>query len=99
MNTYEVTQDHIDAGTKDDCYFCPVALAFKEHVGGRISVSRGFMSSSIHLSEYARDANLKIYYFSDKLRAWIMRFDECRPVKPITVAVIGTNVYLKGESE
>ena len=97
MNKYEVTQDHIDRGTKDDCYFCPVALAFKEHVGGRISVQRGNLSSSIPLSEYARDYGLSLYTFSDKLRAWIMRFDECRPVKPIAIAVSGNQCYIYGE--
>ena len=97
MNKYEVTQDHIDAGKKDDCYFCPVALAFKEHVGGRISVQRGNLSSSIPLSEYARDYGLSLYSFSEPLRAWVMRFDECRPVKPMTVCVVGTSACLEEE--
>ena len=97
MNKIPVTQDHINTGSRDDCYFCPVALAVKEHVGGRISVQRGNLSSSIPLSEYARDYGLSLYTFSDKLRAWVMRFDECRPVNPITIVVKGTNAYLEGE--
>ena len=99
MNKYQVTQDHINSGKKDDCWFCPVALAFKEHVGGRISVSRGFMSCSIPLTEYARDYGIKIYNFSNKLRAWIMKFDECRPVDPITIVAEGTKLSIKGEAE
>ena len=98
MTICEVTQEHINMGKKDDCYFCPVALAFKEHVGGRISVQRGNLSSSIPLSEYARDYGLSLYTFSDKLRAWVMKFDECRPVEPITIGVSGSQCFIcRGE--
>ena len=97
MNRFLVTQDHINIGKKDSAYSCPVAIAFKEHVGGRISVSRGFLSSSIPLTEYARDFGLKKYDFSDALRGWIMKFDSMMQVSPITIIVEGTKAYIEGE--
>ena len=67
-----VTQEDIDAGKVDDGTMCPMALAFRRHVGGEPNVG--------HWSVFID--NVECFRVRQPAREFIQRFDDNEPVKP-----------------
>jgi hypothetical protein len=72
----QVTQEHIDHGTRNSCYECPVALALHENLLGKNEVR------VIHYIEIiGEDVSLK-YKLPDSVVHFIKRFDKGIKVEP-----------------
>jgi len=72
----QVTEEHIEAGVREDCYLCPIALAIKEQVEIK-SVSVASVANINYMS-----GTRKVYKLSRAAINFIERFDGGKKVKP-----------------
>ena len=75
----QVTQKHIDEGMENDCFRCPVALAF---------LDAGFFRPDVH-GNCVWLVGVGSFDLSDTVETWIQDFDEGYPVQPFAFEVEG----------
>jgi hypothetical protein len=69
----KVTQEDIAMGSKNDCFYCPIALALKRHEFVRVHVGTDVFYADNHP-----------YPLNKKAVKFIERFDSGKPVKPFS---------------
>ena len=82
----QITQQDIDNGRRDHVAGCAIALGLKHEFAYEISVSRGWIWIG---KDYYRP--------TPEVRHWIADFDRGKPVKPITIELVQTDVPEKDQ--
>lgn len=80
--TINVTQEHIDRGTMEDCEHCPVALAINEAIPGTRSDVGG---NQIYIGNY--HCTSREIQTPEVVRQFIARYDSDVLVKPFSFTI------------
>ncbi len=78
----EVTQQDIEQGRRCDPDCCPVGRALS-----RAGVTHLGVSGTVVVSDDG-DRHASFLMLPEEVRDWILRFDECEPVNPITFELV-----------
>ena len=74
-----VTQEDIDAGSKSECYLCPIALAINRALGHKYGDCFGAL---VYRSQITPKRYHKVQRTSRNVERFIVAFDHGKPVKP-----------------
>src|SRR5690554_2548277 len=95
MVKIEVKQEHIDEGTEQSCFSCPIALAIAD------LLKEDFYARVFSLIEIRRERNHEILYSdkaSSEMNEFMNMFDRGYPVKPFSFELDIPTELLKGSS-
>lgn len=103
-DTISVEQRHIDAGTPNECWSCPVALAVREHIGMNSAPCDGILTEfpndllqvevNYYVTVSVRETDIERKWSVPKVRAFEALFDEHVEAKPFTFELIGLTDWL-----
>lgn len=79
-----ITQECIDAGSRSDAYYCPIALSAKEQLGN-VSVYAGIQGLEVYTENEHGELDYghkTVYWYPPNVKNFVRDFDAGKTVNP-----------------